>query len=124
MVAYNAQFDLWFLHYFLKQFGMERLLQNANFLDAMTVYKDRRPYPHKLENAVATYRVTTRNTHRALDDATATWELLEKMDAEEDDLSRYVNLFGYNPRYGVSGERFPGVTYLPQGYRKKKKLYM
>lgn len=123
MVAYNAQFDLSFLHSFLRRFGREQALGNAHFLDAMTVYKDRHPYPHKLENAVQAYHVTAQNTHRALDDARATWELLEKMGAEEDDLSRYVNLFGYHPKYGVAGERFPGITYLPQGYRRKGKLY-
>ena len=34
-----------------------------------------------------------------------------------------VNLFGFNPKYGVSGQRVRSVTYLPQGYHNTEKLY-
>ena len=77
IVAYNAQFDLCFLYFFLRAHGMADALRGVKMLDAMTVYKDRRPYPHKLANAVEAYRLQTQNTHRAIDDATATLELLE-----------------------------------------------
>lgn len=97
IVAYNAQFDLCFLYYFLAQFGMADVLRGAKMLDALTVYKDRRPFPHKLCNAVDAYQLKTQNTHRAIDDARATLELLAAMEQEEQDLERYVNLFGYNP---------------------------
>ncbi|AFB76063.1 hypothetical protein 2209_scaffold441_00046 [Bacteriophage sp.] len=40
------------------------------------------------------------------------------MDDERDDLTAYVNLFGYNPKYGVSGRRIVGVRYEPQGFNK------
>ena len=93
-------------------------------LDAMTVYKDRRPYPHKLANAVDAYRLKTQNTHRAIDDAKATLELLAAMDEERPDLAEYLNLFGYNPRYGVSGPKIASVHYLPQGYDNAQPLYM
>lgn len=69
IVAYNAQFDLCFLYYFLAQFGMADVLKGAQMLDALTVYKDRRPFPHKLCNAVDAYQLKTQNTHRAIDDA-------------------------------------------------------
>ena len=93
-------------------------------LDALTVYKDRRPYPHRLENAIAAYGLTdVQNSHRAIDDTAAMLALLEAMAKEEDDLDRYVNLFGYNPRYGVSGPRIGSVTYLPQPYDRQRKLY-
>lgn len=82
IVAYNAQFDLCFLYFFLRAHGMADALRGVKMLDAMTVYKDRRPYPHKLANAVEAYRLQTQNTHRAIDDATATLELLEAMEAE------------------------------------------
>ena len=39
IVAYNAQFDLCFLYYFLAQFGMAGVLKGAQMLVAMTVYK-------------------------------------------------------------------------------------
>ena len=92
-------------------------------LDAMTVYKDRRPYPHKLQNAIDAYGLVTQNTHRAVDDARATLELLYAMAAERDDLDRYINLFGYNPKYGVSGPKISSVRYVPQGYNETCKLY-
>lgn len=38
------------------------------------------------------------------------------MDAERPDLLSYVNVFGYNPKYGVSGERLPRVSYWPQRF--------
>ena len=38
--------------------------------------------------------------------------------AEREDLGSYVNLFGYNPKYGVSGRRIVGVRYEPQSFSK------
>ena len=119
IVAYNAQFDLCFLYYFLAQFGMADVLKGAKMLDALTVYKDRRPFPHKLCNAVDAYQLKTQNTHRAIDDARATLEL----EQEEQDLERYVNLFGYNPRFGLPKPTIHSVQYLPQGYNRTGKLY-
>lgn len=123
VVAYNAQFDLCFLYYFLNREGMANALKSIQMLDALTVYKDRRPYPHKLSDAVAAYSLKTRNTHRAIDDARATLELLHAMAVEGDDLDRYINLFGYNPKYGISGPKISSVNYRPQPYDSIKKLY-
>ena len=36
------------------------------------------------------------------------------LQAERADLDRYVDLFGYSPKYGVSGPRIGSVRYLPQ----------
>ena len=124
LVAYNAQFDLGFLYYFLNGFGKAGVLKNVRMLDALTVYRDRRPFPHKLCDAVAAYSLVSQNTHRAIDDTKATYELLCAMDAEEPDRHRYINLFGYNAKYGVSGQRISSVSYRPQGYENKTKLYM
>lgn len=123
IVAYNAQFDLCFLYYFLARFGMADVLKGAQMLDALTVYKDRRPFPHKLCNAVEAYQLKTQNTHRAIDDARATLELLSAMEREEQDLDKYVNLFGYNPRFGAPKPAIHSVKYLPQGYNRSGKLY-
>ena len=40
------------------------------------------------------------------------------MDDERADLLEYVNIFGYNPKYGVGGPRIDGVTYWPQRFNK------
>jgi len=123
LVAYNAQFDLCFLFYLLHSFGLAHLLKGVKMLDAMAVYKDRREYPHKLKNAIEAYGLSGENTHRAVDDAAATLELLDAMARECDDIHCYLNLFGYNPKYGVSGPRISSVRYVPQGYRETCKLY-
>lgn len=123
LAAYNAQFDLRFLYYFLSRLGLAQALRQARLFDLLTVYRDRRPYPHRLENAVAAYALQTQNTHRAIDDALAAAELLLAMERERDDLTEYINLFGYIPKYGVSGPRISSVRYVPQPYDGACLLY-
>ena len=121
--AYNAQFDLCFLFYFLHRLGCAGVLQKARFLDIMAIYKDRRDYPHKLCNAVESYGVDGVNSHRAVDDANAALEVLLAMERERGDVERYINLFGYNPKYGVPKPRIGSVRYEPQPYQRQKLLY-
>ena len=125
VVAYNAQFDLNFLYGLLRPWGLAEVLRKPRLLDAMTVYKDRRDYPHKLENAIEAYHLEDKavNSHRAIDDARAAALLLEEMAAERDDLERYVDLFGVHPKFGVSGRKISSVTYRPQPYDRRKPLY-
>lgn len=52
-----------------------------------------------------------------------TLELLEAMAAERDDLINYVNLFGYNPKFGAPRPKIGSVTYRPQPYGQGKALY-
>ena len=123
LAAYNAQFDMCFLYYFLMRLGLQGKLKNIKMLDVMTVYKDRRPYPHKLCSAIEEYGVDAVNSHRAIDDTKAAFLLLCAMAEEKDDLSEYINLFGYNKKYGVSGPRISSVRYLPQGFEPGVPLY-
>lgn len=125
LVAYNAQFDLNFLYHFLRPCGRVGVLGPPRFLDALTVYRDRRDYPHKLCNAIEAYGLgdTAVNSHRAVDDARATVQLLEAMAAERGDLARYIDLFGTHPKYGLSGRKIASVTYRPQSYRRQRPLY-
>lgn len=125
IVAYNAQFDLNFLFRLLRPWGLAGILKAPRFLDALTVYRDRRDYPHKLRDAIAAYHLEDRavNSHRAIDDARAAALLLEAMAEEKDDLARYIDLFGTHPRYGMSGRRISSVTYRPQPYDRRKPLY-
>lgn len=115
--AHNAQFDLLFARELLRGKKIARL----DFLDTMTVYKDRRPYPHKLANAIIAYGLEgkVKNSHRAIDDVLALLEVVKAMDEEREDLATYVNLFGFNPKYGVSGARIVGVRYEPQEFNNK-----
>ena len=123
LVAYNAQFDLCFVYYFLAAHGQAAQLKRVKMLDALTVYKDRRPYPHKLFHAIEAYGVEAENTHRAIDDTKAAFAVLCAMERECADLEQYINLFGYNPKYGVSGPKISSIRYVPQPYRMQGKLY-
>ena len=126
LLAYNAHFDLSFLYYMLLRDGDPMILRGKDKLDLLTVYKDRRSYPHKLCNAIDAYGLTgkVKNSHRAVDDVLATLEVMKAMEAERADLERYVNLFGYSPRYGISGKAIGSVTYKPQGFDPGKPLYL
>ena len=125
LLAYNAHFDLSFLFYMLLRDGDPAILKGKDKLDLLTVYKDRRPYPHRLCNAIDAYGLTGKvvNSHRAVDDVIATVAVMEDMEREKDDLMRYVNLFGYNPKYGIEGKAIGSVTYKPQPYNPTGPLY-
>ena len=125
LLAYNAQFDLSFLFYLLLRHGDPAILKGKDKLDLLTVYKDRRSYPHKLCNAIDAYGLSGKvvNSPRAVDDVLATVEVMKAMEAERDDLCRYLNLFGYNPKYGISGKPIGSITYKPQRYDPVAPLY-
>ena len=126
LLAYNAHFDLSFLYYFLLRDGDPMILKGKDKLDLLTVYKDRHEYPHRLCNAIEVYGLSGKvcNSHRAVDDVLATVAVMEEMEKELDDLDRYINLFGYNPKYGVEGKPIGSVTYKPQPYHPVKPLYL
>ena len=125
LLAYNAHFDLSFLFYLLLRDGDPAILKGKDKLDLLTVYKDRRSYPHKLCHAIEAYGLSGKvvNSHRAVDDVLATVEVMKAMEAERDDLCRYINLFGYNPKYGISGKPIGSITYKPQRFDPVAPLY-
>lgn len=125
LIAYNAHFDLSFLFYFLLRCGDPSVLKGKDKLDLLTVYKDRREYPHRLCNAIEGYGLSGKvvNSHRAVDDVLATVAVMEEMEKEKDDLHRYINLFGFNPKYGVEGKPISSVNYRAQSYYEEKPLY-
>ena len=125
LLAYNAHFDLCFLFYLLLNHGDVSVLRGKDKLDLLTVYKDRHSYPHRLANAIEVYGLAGEvvNSHRAVDDVIATVAVMKAMEREKDDLLRYVNLFGYNPKYGVSGKPIRSITYKPQRFDPPCPLY-
>ena len=126
LLAYNAHFDLSFLFYMLLRDGDPRILKGKDKLDLLTVYRDRREFPHKLCNAIEAYGLSGKvvNSHRAVDDVIATVAVMEEMEKENPDLMRYVNLFGYNPKFGVDGKPIGSVTYKAQPYNATTPLYL
>ena len=91
----------------------------------LTVYRDRRDYPHRLCNAIEAYNLQDRvhNSHRADQDALATAYVMGAMMAEREDLLNYVNLFGYIPKFGPPRRPIRSVTYRPQPYHNPTPLY-
>ena len=92
MIAHNAQFDACFLRGLLRGQKVGRI----DWLDSLTVYKDRRAYPHKLANAIIAYDLTgkVQNSHRAIDDVLALFEVLKAMDDEREDDHGLSDLLG------------------------------
>jgi len=125
LLAYNAHFDLSFLFYLLLRNGDPAILKGKDKLDLLTVYKDRREYPHRLCNAIDAYGLSGRvvNSHRAVDDVIATVEVMKEMEKEKPDLLHYVNLFGYHPTYGLGSKPISSVTYKPQPTPARHPLY-
>lgn len=120
MVAHNCQFDLNFLYRLLiSDYSEEyvlKVLSECKWLDTLTIFKDRKSYPHKLKDMVEYYDVDNSNFHRAGDDAGVLHECLLAMRSERNDLREYVNVFGYHPKHGVTGEAFDFITYKAQEY--------
>lgn len=125
LLAYNAHFDLSFLFYTLLRDGDPMILKGKDKLDLLTVYKDRHSYPHKLCCAIDVYGLSGKvvNSHRAIDDVLATVEVMKSMEQEKDDLPMYINLFGYNPKYGITGKAIGSVTYRAQQFDPPSPLY-
>ncbi len=124
-IAYNAAFDAAFLHAAMKYCGYDRYFNQINMLDALTIFKDRHPYPHKLSDAIKVYGLSgiVKNSHSAVDDVDALIYILTAMAREKSDLEKYVNLFGYNPKYPPV-VRLPKYRYVAQPYDAKIPLYI
>lgn len=125
LLAYNAAFDLIFLYYMLLRDGDAAILQGKDKLDLLTVYRDRRSYPHRLCNAIESYGLQGQvvNSHRAIDDVLATVEVMKAMEREKDDLISYVNIFGYLAKYGCDRKKIRSVRYRPQGFEPGTPVY-
>ena len=112
MVAHNCQFDMSFVYYLLRRHypsEAEDIVRNVDWLDTLTVVKDRMEYPHRLNNVVEHYELEKVNFHRAIDDTRALYEVYKKLKYDPlyspDEIDRYINLFGYNPKYPIKGVR-------------------
>lgn len=119
MIAHNAQFDLAFVYFLLKRHfpdEADEIVENIDWIDSMTVLKDRKDYPHKLIDAVEHYNIEKVNFHRAIDDTKALYYVTLAMKNERDDLGEYKNIFGYNPKFGVGSLQFSFIEYRSQPY--------
>ena len=119
MIAHNCQFDLSFVYSLLERHYPNEayeIVSNLKWMDTVTVLKDRKEFPHKLIDAVKYYGIEEVNFHRAIDDTKALYNVTQALKEERDDLKEYINIFGYNPKYGVSGFKFSFIEYKAQYY--------
>lgn len=122
MIAHNCQFDLSFVYSLLERHYPNEayeIVSNLKWMDTVTVLKDRKEFPHKLIDAVKYYGIEEVNFHRAIDDTKALYNVTQALKEERDDLKEYINIFGYNPKYGVSGFKFSFIEYKRQYFTKR-----
>lgn len=122
MIAHNCQFDLSFVYSLLERHypnDAYEIVSNSKWMDTVTVLKDRKEFPHKLIDAVKYYGIEEVNFHRAIDDTKALYNVTQALKEERDDLKEYINIFGYNPKYGVSGFKFSFIEYKRQYFTKR-----
>lgn len=125
MIAHNTQFDLSFIYELIKKYypdEADTIVSECIWLDTLTIFKDRKSYPHKLIDMVEHYELEDVEFHRAINDTYALYQSVLALRDERNDLREYINVFGYNPRYGITGERFSFITYGPQRYHNNKSL--
>ena len=83
----------------------------------MAIYKDRHLFT-SIESA--TKLCSLPNSH-AIDDIRATHEVFRQMMRELNNVDKYINVIGFNPKYGVSGPKLPHVRYIGQ-YGGKREI--
>lgn len=97
LVAHNAAFDLAFYHHTLIRH--EKPTLTHDFIDTMTISRERHVYPHRLENMCKRYGIELTGAHRALNDVYGCWNLLKALHDEES-VENWVNKLGYLNKYG------------------------
>ncbi len=124
LVAYNLAFDIGFLLKLYQKYVARSYAIPNDILDCMAVYKDRYPYPHKLVDAVTAFELTNQNAHRASDDALATFKVLTKLAEQQNNLAAYINVLGFNPKYGAPDTYFfkNRIKTVPQGMKGMREI--
>ncbi len=107
LVAHNAAFDLQFYHHALQRLAGKTFTNN--FIDTMTISRERYAYPHKLTNMCERLGIVLEGAHRALNDVFGCWELLKELHAQES-VEPFLNTLGYLKKY-------PPPAWVPQHAR-------
>lgn len=114
IVAHNAAFDMQFLHHaMMRLFGRTF---NNDFIDTVTISRERFPYPHKLENMLERFGVTLIGAHRAINDVETTLFLLDKLH-EQEPIDEFINKIGYLKKYGMASW-YPEHAYVFGTYNR------
>lgn len=117
LIAHNLAFDASFIASEFIRLGLQWKHQ-VDMLDTLTVYKDFAPYPHKLSDAIDFFKLKdVKNSHRAIDDVLALQAVTRELYVRDPNMSKYINIMGYNPKYGFRQLDIPYCMYLPQRYK-------
>lgn len=120
-IAHNAHFDLSFIRSTYARCGkdFDDAFKNCDFLDTLTVYRDRADKPHRLANAIEHYKCEdVENSHRAIDDVKALWAVVKAIVKERNDLGIYINVFGGNSSTPISRVKY---KYQKYGFKERGK---
>jgi DNA polymerase III subunit epsilon len=101
LVAYNALFDISFLANLWRRY---QYLDDVNhfdneFIDPLTIARNRDPYPHKLKDSCKRHDIPLDDAHSAYADTFALVDLVIEQHKKQD-ISEWVNVVGYRPKYG------------------------
>lgn len=58
-----------------------------------------------------------------MDDVNGLLAVTKAQESERNDVYKYVNVFGYNPKYGMPRRKFKKVCYHPQPFGEPKLPY-
>ena len=135
--SYNLYFDASFFLKFLKAHNQKLFF---DWLDILTIARDRFEYPHKLgeiisriindeksRNCYSCHDLfllkSSVNSHRAIDDAKAACNLLLVMMHSFDDIAKYIGIIGHPLRYPLKFNcGLSGYWAHPQKGREKGKI--
>ncbi|KAA3439970.1 3'-5' exonuclease [Rufibacter hautae] len=110
VVAHNAPFDLGFLYSTYRRLKLGPV--QHPFIDTLSVCRLRQPSPRSLPDMCKVYGIPLTRWHRALPDATATWQLLHRLH-KESPLDNMRNKLVLNPKYGTPYWLPPLAELLP-----------
>ncbi len=114
LVTHNAQFDLRFIQEMLSRHRY--VFPNGwGVIDTLTVFRDRKPHPNKLSDAISYYGLNgVKNSHRAIDDVVALCAVFDAMCQEQNDLDEYINVIGVYGKSELFAYKIPGLQYWGQ----------
>lgn len=140
ITGYNIFFDMNMVRGLLRKTGyseadIANALASVDYLDFYTVYMDNYHYSffkvqnkrlgHTLDAAVKNFKITHKNTHRAIDDTIATWMVGDVLKDEVRNIDKYINVFGYNLKYEFDeNNKFGKKTkFLPVDHSRLGSIY-
>lgn len=100
LIAHNALFDLSFLTHLFYRYRLSDTTDLPNpFIDTLTIARSREPYPHKLGDVCKRNGIELANAHSAEADTMALMDVVLKYHRDKD-ISEWLNVAGYRPKYG------------------------